>query len=116
MRTRTMLVALLIGCILAIWPAQGRISVAHLGKTVRQQRANPLAQRLTDAASRELYEEEEQVRRHENSEPLGDRETNITRARQGVTGHNVNVVLATSLALALFAGVGLFVFVWVIRG
>jgi len=33
-----MLVALLIGCILAIWPAQGRISVAHLGKTVRQQR------------------------------------------------------------------------------
>jgi len=84
--------------------------------STRKRRANPLAQRLTDAASCELYEEEEQVRRHENAEPLGDRETNITRARQGVTGHNVNVVLATSLALALFAGVGLFVFVWVIRG
>ena len=87
--------------------------------STRKRRENPLAQRLTDAASRELYEEEEQARRHENhenAEPLGDQETNITRARQGVTGHNVNVVLATSLALALFAGAGLFVFVWVIRG
>jgi hypothetical protein len=84
--------------------------------STRKRRENPLAQRLTDAATRELYEEEEQARRHENAEPLGGQAANITRARQGVTGHSVNVVLATSLALALFAGVGLFVFVWVIGG
>ncbi len=92
------------------------VALAYGLISTRKRRENPLAQRLTDAASRELYEEEEQARRHENAEALGDQETNITRARQGVTGHNVNVVLATSLALALFAGVGLFVFVWVLRG
>jgi hypothetical protein len=79
--------------------------------STRRRRDNPVAQRLTDAATRELYREEEdrRVRREtaadEEARPQGP--LNTTEARQGVTGHNVNYVLGVSLVLAAIAAVGL---------
>ena len=85
--------------------------------STRQRRENPVAQRLTDAATREVYNEEEERRRHDaGSEPRHGDEPNITKARQGVTDHKVSIVLAASLLLALFAGIGLLVFVSHLRG
>ena len=79
--------------------------------STRRRRDNPVAQRLTDAATRELYREEEDRRvlqetvTGEEARPLGP--LNTTEARQGVTGHNVNYVLGVSLVLAAIAAVGL---------
>ena len=79
--------------------------------STRRRRDNPVAQRLTDAATRELYQEEEdrRVRQEttagEEARPLGPH--NPTEARQGVTGHNVNYVLGVSLVLAAIAAIGL---------
>jgi hypothetical protein len=79
--------------------------------STRRRRDNPVAQRLTDAATRELYREEEdrRVRQEtaagEEAPPRGP--LNPTEARQGVTGHNVNYVLGVSLALAAIAALGL---------
>jgi YD repeat-containing protein len=79
--------------------------------STRRRRDNPVAQRLTDAATRELYRDEEdrRVRQEtaagEEARPQGP--LNTTEARQGVTGHNVNYVLGVSLVLAALAAVGL---------
>jgi hypothetical protein len=81
--------------------------------STRRRRDNPVAQRLTDAATRELYQEEED-RRVRQETAAGEEEArppepafNPTRTRQGVTGHNVNYVLGVSLVLAAIAAVGL---------
>ena len=80
--------------------------------STRRRRENPVAQRLTDAATRELYREEEDRRVH-REDPAGAEERasgsaiSATEARQGVTGHNVNYVLGVSLILAAIAAVGL---------
>ena len=80
--------------------------------STRRRRDNPVAQRLTDAATRELYRDEEdrRVRQEtaagEEARPPG-LSGNLTEVRQGVTGHNVNYVLGVSLVLAAIAAVGL---------
>jgi hypothetical protein len=84
--------------------------------STRKRRENPVAQRLTDAATRELYHEEEARRVHREGEAgevhvRGSSEgqvISVTEARQAVSGHNVNIVLGASLILAAVAGVGLF--------
>ena len=85
--------------------------------STRKRRENPVAQRLTDAATRELYREEEAIRVHKEGE-VGERSQAIsaTEARQAVSGHNVNIVLTASLMLAVVAGVGLLAYVWILRG
>jgi len=89
------------------------VALAYGLISTRRRRENPVAQRLTDAATRELYREEEGVRRHAAGE---ENSASITGARQGVTGHNVNLVLGASLMLAVFAGAGLFGYLWIARG
>ena len=103
----------------AFWLAMTVAGAALLGialiyalVSTRKRRENPVAQRLTDAATRELYREEEARRVHQ--EGVGNEEERSTRhaitpteARQGVAGHNVNYVLGASLILALIAAVGL---------
>jgi Flp pilus assembly protein TadB len=93
------------------------VALAYGLISTRKRRENPLAQRLTDAATREIYNEEEDARRSkEGPEPPDEHRLNVTKSRQGVTGHNVNIVLAASLALAVFAGIGLYAFLSVLRG
>jgi len=93
------------------------VALAYGLISTRKRRENPVAQRLTDAATRELYEEEEGARRQAaGSEPRVGHGMNVTKIRQGVTGHNVNVVLAASLALAVIAGLALFAYLRVTRG
>jgi hypothetical protein len=75
--------------------------------STRRRRDNPLAQRLTTAATRELYRKEDSQRpdhspgRIEKAE-LGSPKTSatITQVHQGVGGHNVAIVLGVSLFLA----------------
>jgi hypothetical protein len=85
--------------------------------STRKRRENPVAQRLTDAATRELYREGEAIRVHKEGE-VGERSQVIsaTEARQAVSGHNVNIVLTASLMLAVVAGIGLLAYVWILRG
>src|SRR5436190_16764668 len=90
------------------------LALAYGVISTRRRRTNPVAQRLTEAGTREVYREEEErrermdagsattARPHAAGEPI-----TVTEARQGVTGHNVRVVLLVSLALALLAGFGL---------
>jgi hypothetical protein len=73
--------------------------------STRKRRENPVAQRLTDAR-----------RRKAGSAPLEDLQLNITKARQGVTGHGGSVVLSASLMLAFVAGIALLVFALHLRG
>jgi len=103
----------------AFWLAMTVAGAALLGIALiyalistRKRRENPVAQRLTDAATRELYLEEEARRaRHEGAGNEAERPLRHaitpTEARQGVTGQNVNYVLGASLILALIAAVGL---------
>jgi hypothetical protein len=85
--------------------------------STRKRRENPVAQRLTDTATREIYDEEEDARRRKaGSAPLEDLQLNITKARQGVTGHGGSVVLSASLMLAFVAGIALLVFALHLRG
>jgi len=85
--------------------------------STRQRRENPVAQRLTDAATREVNNEEEEKRRRDAGLRAGHgNEPKITKARQGVTSHKVSVVLTASLVLALFAGIGFLAFVSHLRG
>jgi hypothetical protein len=84
------------------------IALAYAVISTRRRRDNPLAQRLTTAATRELYREEDSERpdhspvRVEKAE-LGSPAITITQARQGVRGHNVAIVLSVSLFLAAVA-------------
>jgi hypothetical protein len=86
--------------------------------TTRRRRENPVAQRMTEAGTREVYRDEEERRAHieEGGEPVaghsGDEAITVTEARQGVVGHNVNVVLLVSLLLAVLAGIGLYGYLW----
>jgi hypothetical protein len=91
--------------------------------STRKRRENPVAQRLTDAATREVYRDEEVRRVHQEGgagqavpESSKEHAISATAARQGVSGHNVNVVLTASLILAAVAGIGLLAYVWIMRG
>lgn len=77
--------------------------------TTRRRRENPVAQRLTDAVTREQYRAEDMTR--PDREAADPPEANVTRVRQGVRGHNVSTVLVASLAAA--AVVGFVLFMWV---
>jgi Flp pilus assembly protein TadB len=87
------------------------VALAYGLMYTRKRRENPVAQRLTNAATRELYRQEEVKRaREERSDVVNERERSgvtVTEARQSVSGHNVNIVLVVSLLLAVIAGVGL---------
>ena len=93
------------------------VALAYGLISTRKRRENPVAQRLTDGATRELYNEEEGTRRQDAGIGANAGQgTSVTEARQGVTGHNVNFVLAASLLLAVIAGIGLFGYLWIARG
>ena len=79
--------------------------------TTRRRRQNPIAQRLTDAATREQYRAEEKTRSDRDAAEPPEPKLSVTRARQGVRGHNVSTVLVASLAAAAVAGLVLFVWV-----
>jgi Flp pilus assembly protein TadB len=79
--------------------------------TTRRRRQNPIAQRLTDAATREQYRAEEKVRPDRDATEPSEAMLSVTQARQGVRGHNVSTVLFASLAAAVVAG--LVFLVWV---
>jgi Flp pilus assembly protein TadB len=90
------------------------IALAYGLISTRKRRENPLAQRLTNAATRELYREEEARRVHQEGAATEDERPamhphaiSATEARQGVTGQNVNYVLGASLILAGIAAIGL---------
>jgi hypothetical protein len=71
--------------------------------TTRRRRQNPIAQRLTDAATREQYRAEEKTRPDRDAAEPPEPKLSVTRARQGVRGHNVSTVLVASLAAAAAA-------------
>jgi Flp pilus assembly protein TadB len=87
------------------------VAMAYALISTRSRRDNPVAQRLTDAATRELYAKEEGRRVwHETADDpaaWSRPDATPTEARQGVTGHNVRYVLGVSLALAAIAAIGL---------
>jgi Flp pilus assembly protein TadB len=91
------------------------LGLAYGLAVTRKRRENPVAQRLTDEATRQLYEQEEDARRQRDAEPRVHR-ANITKTRQGITGHNVSLVLVTSVTLAVLTGAGLFAYLWLTRG
>jgi len=79
--------------------------------TTRRRREDPIAQRLTDAATREQYRDEEKSRPDRDAaDPLEGKIT-VTQVRQGIRGHNVSTVLVASLTAAVVAGFVLFVWV-----
>jgi Flp pilus assembly protein TadB len=79
--------------------------------TTRRRRQNPIAQRLTDAATREQYRVEERARPDRDATEPSEPKLSVTQARQGVRGHNVSTVLVASLAAAVVAGLVLLVWV-----
>jgi hypothetical protein len=88
-------------------------AVAYSVISKRRRRDNPLAQRLTTAATRELYRDEDLQRPDHNPNrvekaELGKSSATITRVRQGVRGHNAAIVLGVSLFLAAVAALALF--------
>ncbi len=94
------------------------VALAYGMVSTRRRRENPVAQRLTNAATREVYGEEEERRQRIEGDAEaapahpGGEEVTLTQARQGVTGHNASVVLAVSTLLAALAGVALFGYLW----
>ena len=89
------------------------IALAYGVMSTRRRRDNPLAQRLTTAATRELYREEDSERPDHNpgrveKAELGSPSATITQVRQGVRGHNAAIVLGVSLFLAAVAALALF--------
>src|SRR5262245_15340946 len=85
--------------------------------TTRRRRENPVAQRLTNAATREMYPTEDELRpdRMVPGTPSTSDAPNITitEARQGVRGHKVSTVLGLSLALAALAAFILYGWLWI---
>jgi hypothetical protein len=93
------------------------VALAYGLISTRKRRENPVAQRLTDAATREVYREEEDRRvREEGGAGEAIPERSVTEARQAVSGHHVNIVLGASLVLAAVAALGLLTYVWILRG
>ena len=76
--------------------------------TTRKRREDPIAQRLTDAATREQYREEEKSRPDRDAADPPEGKITVTQVRQGVRGHNVSTVLVASLTAAVVAGFVLF--------
>src|SRR5262245_55146184 len=72
--------------------------------STRKRRENPIAQRLTDAATRGQYRAEEKARPDREAADLHEANITVTQARQGVRGHNVSTVLVASIAAATAAG------------
>jgi hypothetical protein len=88
-------------------------AVAYSVISKRRRRDNPLAQRLTTAATRELYRDEDLQRPNHNPSrvekaELGKSSATITQVRQGVRGHNAAIVLGVSLFLAAVVALALF--------
>ena len=79
--------------------------------TTRRRRDNPVAQRLTDAATREQYRAEEKARPDRDAADPSEAKISVTQVRQGVRGHNVSTVLLASLAAVAVAGFVLFLWV-----
>jgi Flp pilus assembly protein TadB len=79
--------------------------------TTRSRREDPIAQRLTDAATREQYRAEEKSRPDRDAAELPEAKVTVTQVRQGVRGHNVSTVLVASLAASVVAGLVLFMWV-----
>ena len=79
--------------------------------TTRQRRKDPIAERLTDAATRDQYRAEEKSRPDRDAADPPEGKITVTEVRQGVRGHNVSTVLVASLAAAVVAGFVLFVWV-----
>jgi len=84
--------------------------------TTRRRRENPVAQRLTEAATREMYHTEDKLRpdRMVPGPPSTSNapEITITGARQGVRGHKVSTVLSVSLAFTALAALILYGWLW----
>jgi Flp pilus assembly protein TadB len=95
------------------------LALAYGMLSTRRRRENPVAQRLTDAGTREVYREEEERRERRESDAddapahAGGDEVTVTEARQGVTGHHVTAVLGISMLLTVLAGVALFGYLWI---
>jgi len=79
--------------------------------TTRKRREDPVARRLTDAATREQYRAEEKSRPDRDAADPPEAKITVTQVRQGVRGHNVTTVLVASLAATVVAGFVLFVWV-----
>ena len=82
--------------------------------TTRKRREDPIAQWLTDAATREQYRAEEKSRPDRDARDAADPpegKITVTQVRQGVRGHNVTTVLVASLVATVV--VGFVLFVWV---
>ena len=79
--------------------------------TTRKRREDPIAQRLTDAATREQYRAEAKSRPDRDAADPPEAKITVTQVRQGVRGHNVTTVLVASLAATVVAGFVLFVWV-----
>ena len=78
--------------------------------TTRKRREDPIAQWLTDAATREQYRAEEKSRPDRDAADPPEGKITVT-VRQGVRGHNVSTVLVASLAASVVAGLVLFMWV-----
>jgi hypothetical protein len=84
-----------------------------------RRRKNPMAQRVTEAGTRDVYHAEEERRADIEDEGTavaarsGREIVTATEARQGVVGHHVIVVLMVSLFLAVLAALGLYAYHWV---
>ena len=79
--------------------------------TTRKRRKDPIAERLTDAATRDQYRAEQKSRPDRDAADPPEGKITVTEVRQGVRGHNVSTVLVASLAAAVVAGFVLFVWV-----
>ena len=91
------------------------IALAYGVMSTRRRRDNPLAQRLTTAATRELYREEDSERPDHNpgrveKAELGSPSATITQVRRRVRCYNAAIVLGVcvSLFLAAVAALALF--------
>jgi Flp pilus assembly protein TadB len=94
------------------------LALAYSVISTRRRRESTVAQRATEAGTREVYREEEERRErieggggHVGPHREGEAIT-VTEARQAVTGHNVSLVLWTSLVLAVLAAVGMYGYLW----
>jgi hypothetical protein len=94
------------------------LALAYGLVSTRRRRENPVAQRLTEIGTRDVYRDEEERRAHieEGSAPVvghsQSKDVTVTEARQAVTGHYVHVVLITSLFLAVLAAVSIYAYLW----
>ena len=79
--------------------------------TTRKRREDPIAQWLTDAATREQYRAEQKSHLDRDVADPPETKITVTQVRQGVRGHNVTTVLVASLAATVV--VGFVLFVWV---